>query len=125
MLKRYISILLLVTMIGANFSRFFIYTSFELNKSFIIKELCENRNRPEMKCEGRCFLKKRLAAAEEREQKQEKEARSKAAVDVFVVNEPFVFSCTYSTPKKKHPMLFASELSEFNTEILHPPTTLA
>lgn len=122
MFKRCISIFLLFTMIGANYSRFFIYTGFALNKSFIIKELCENRNRPEMKCEGKCFLKKRLAAAEEREKKQEREALNKATVDVFIINEAFVFPFNYALPNTDYPVTLAFELSEFNTEILHPPS---
>ena len=123
MLNRGISILLLVAMIGANYSRFFVYAGFEINKSFIVKELCENRNRPEMKCEGKCFLKKRLAAAEEKEKKQEQEARSKAAVDAFVINEPLVFSFASIEPKKQRPMSIFFLLSEFNNDILHPPAS--
>lgn len=123
MLNRGISIFLLVAMIGANYSRFFVYAGFEINKSFIVKELCENRDRPEMKCEGKCFLKKRLAAAEEKEKKQEQEARSKSSVDVFVINEPLIFAFASIPPKKQRPMLIFFLLSEFNNDILHPPSS--
>lgn len=35
------------------------------NRSYIASELCENRDKPEMKCNGQCVLAKRLKAAEE------------------------------------------------------------
>lgn len=75
MLKRSISIFLLLAMISGQFSRVFVYAGFELNKSFIVKELCENRSRPELNCNGKCFLKKKLQAAEEKERKQERESQ--------------------------------------------------
>ena len=36
---------------------------YELRKDFIAAELCENQDRPEMECDGKCYLNKRLAEA--------------------------------------------------------------
>jgi hypothetical protein len=36
-------------------------TSFILNQEVITKELCENRDKPEVLCNGKCVLKKELA----------------------------------------------------------------
>lgn len=30
------------------------------NHDYIAKQLCENRNKPAMKCDGKCYLKKQL-----------------------------------------------------------------
>ena len=35
------------------------------NRSYIASELCENRDKPALKCNGQCVLAKRLQAAEE------------------------------------------------------------
>ncbi|MFD2863199.1 hypothetical protein [Mucilaginibacter antarcticus] len=75
MLNRVVSIFLLVTLISTNFSRFFIYAGFQVNKSYIAAQLCENKARPWMNCNGSCFLMKKLKAAEEKEKKQEQEAK--------------------------------------------------
>ncbi len=75
MLNRVVSIFLLVTLISTNFSRFFIYAGFEVNKSYIAAQLCENKARPWMNCKGQCFLMKKLKAAEDKEKKQEQEAK--------------------------------------------------
>lgn len=72
MLNRLIAISLLFALIGANFSRFFIYAGFEVNQKYIAEKLCENKNRPWMHCNGKCFLMKKLKLAEEKEKKQER-----------------------------------------------------
>ena len=38
---------------------------FELRKDFIIQNLCENRSKPELKCCGKCYLKKQLKAVDD------------------------------------------------------------
>lgn len=35
------------------------------NQNYIARELCENRDKPAMKCNGKCYLKKKLAAAQQ------------------------------------------------------------
>jgi hypothetical protein len=47
----------------------FIYTSFwliyfQINQREIIRLSCENKNRPELKCNGKCYLAKQLRKAE-------------------------------------------------------------
>lgn len=39
------------------------YLEYEVNRSYIIAELCENTDRPEMKCNGQCYLSKKLKQA--------------------------------------------------------------
>lgn len=38
---------------------------YELNKDYIAKNLCENRDKPKMKCCGKCYLRKQLKKAED------------------------------------------------------------
>lgn len=47
-----------------------LYLDYELRKEFIIDNFCVNRNRPELHCDGKCYLATRLAAAQEQEQQQ-------------------------------------------------------
>lgn len=46
-----------------------------VNYDYIVKELCENKAKPEMHCNGKCHLMKELAKAAE-EQKQESERKN-------------------------------------------------
>lgn len=43
-----------------------IYTYYVLNKDYIVAELCENKAKPELQCDGKCHLKKVLQVSKER-----------------------------------------------------------
>ncbi len=47
-----------------------LYLDYELRKEFIIDNFCVNKDRPELHCDGKCYLATRLAAAQEQEQQQ-------------------------------------------------------
>ncbi|MEO2129055.1 MAG: hypothetical protein ABGW91_12875 [Christiangramia sp.] len=48
-----------------------------LNYEYIATELCENKDRPELKCNGQCYLMKSLAEAAEKESQDKKEQSAK------------------------------------------------
>ena len=37
---------------------------YHINKSRIVATLCENRDKPDMHCDGKCYLRKKLESAE-------------------------------------------------------------
>jgi hypothetical protein len=41
-----------------------IYVSFKINQDYIAKNLCENRAKPKMQCNGKCQLMKKLKQAD-------------------------------------------------------------
>lgn len=43
-----------------------IYTYYVLNKDYIVAQLCENKAKPELQCDGKCHLKKVLQISKER-----------------------------------------------------------
>ncbi|MDZ7877085.1 MAG: hypothetical protein U5L45_05420 [Saprospiraceae bacterium] len=47
-----------------------IFVNFKINQDFIAKNLCENRAKPKMHCNGNCVLMKKLKKADNEEQKQ-------------------------------------------------------
>ncbi|MET3128149.1 hypothetical protein ABID42_003268 [Arcicella rosea] len=59
------------------FSRMGVVVYFQANKAYIAKVLCVNKNRPSLHCDGKCYLAKKLKAAEEREHKQTAERLEK------------------------------------------------
>lgn len=83
MLKRVTCLLLIATIVGANFSRFFIYAGFELNKKYIIANLCENRNKPWLHCNGKCYFMKKIKQAEEREKSTENQTQKNLFQEAF------------------------------------------
>lgn len=51
------------------FSRLGLFVCYQLNKEYIAKVLCINRDKPQMRCQGRCYLAKKIKAQEEQERK--------------------------------------------------------
>ena len=56
-----VGVLLLVFVTGTQ-GLLVVQGAFWMNRAFIAEHLCENRDRPEMNCEGMCFLQKQMAS---------------------------------------------------------------
>lgn len=69
-LKQTLLILLILLIIFPNLSKVYILIDFTINHDFITKVLCINKDEPELKCNGKCYLSKQLKKADS--QKQEK-----------------------------------------------------
>jgi hypothetical protein len=55
-------------MLAQTFNRFFIVVDYQLNKEYIAKTLCENKNKPQMHCNGKCQMMKKLQQEEKKDQ---------------------------------------------------------
>ncbi|MBL7692442.1 MAG: hypothetical protein JNM41_12680 [Flavipsychrobacter sp.] len=64
------------------FSAAIVVSEYLANKKFIAEKLCENRSRPQLHCNGKCYLKKKIAGESGG---QNGERRSRAAEDVVVL----------------------------------------
>lgn len=60
-MNKYILLFVLVLLLKPVFP----VISFMVNYDYIAKELCENKTKPELHCNGKCYLKKELAKASE------------------------------------------------------------
>lgn len=52
-------------LLASSFSASFVQAAFSVNRDYIIKELCVNRFKPEMRCNGKCYMKKQMQQQEE------------------------------------------------------------
>jgi len=68
-MKRLISIFLLFVLLIQFFHKVEIVVCYQLNKDFISSTLCENKSKPELQCDGKCFMKKQLKATDESQSK--------------------------------------------------------
>jgi len=55
-------------MLIQTFSKVLITLDYEANKAFIAEFLCINKSKPQLQCQGQCFLKKQLKKAEQAEE---------------------------------------------------------
>lgn len=96
MLKRAAAIVLVIALFAACFQYFFVCAGFELNHSYIAQNLCVNRHKPWMHCNGKCYFMRRLKQAQDNEKKQtERDNLSRLEISFF--QEPVVF-CFYTSP---------------------------
>ena len=69
-MKQLIGVFMIFLCLLVGFQQTLFFVHFELNKSQIEKEHCININKPEMKCHGFCYLKKKLEKAENNRDKK-------------------------------------------------------
>jgi hypothetical protein len=99
--------------------RSFVLLDYTLNKNFISTVLCENRDKPQMRCNGKCHLKKQLKEQDKKESAPVNSIKEKYEVQflyspaaLYMDNSTGItVSFTYSSP--------ASERAE--ASIFHPP----
>ena len=122
MLKRIIAICLLVALISSNFSRFFIYAGFELNQKYIAENLCINKNKPWMHCNGKCFFMRKIKEAQDNEKKQDKADQQNHYQEALAVAQP-VSTIAFATRSLKttYPNAATPETIQRAYSILLPP----
>jgi hypothetical protein len=79
-LKKALAILLTVSIIAPGMVNLALCAYYELNKKEITEKLCVNKNKPNMHCNGQCYLGKQLKKAEENEKRQSRSLREKDEV---------------------------------------------
>jgi hypothetical protein len=107
-------------MVAAHFSRFFIFAGFELNKNYIVTKLCENRDKPWMHCNGKCYFMKKLKQAQDNDRNSERQAQRNLFQEAFIAAcDPIKFQSTLlqviSTPYTP------GDLKQFNGTLFRPP----
>jgi len=80
--------ILLILLMSQAFSNWFILAAFRLERDYIAKNLCENRYRPKMHCNGNCVLMKRLR----QEEKKEQNAPSSLKIEIQVLSSRSFFA---------------------------------
>ncbi|MGZ3751254.1 MAG: hypothetical protein ACXVB0_23655 [Mucilaginibacter sp.] len=88
MKSRITAIVLIIAIISCSFSRFFIYAGFEINKNYIAAKLCENRNKPWLHCNGKCYLMKKIKQADEKQNAADRETQKNLVQESYCEATP-------------------------------------
>ena len=122
MLKRITAICLLVALISSGFSRFFIYAGFELNHKYIAENLCVNKNRPWMHCNGKCFFMRKIKEAQDNEKKQDRADQQNHYQEALPVIVPIsILTFNEESQKMAYPIATTPETIQRGSSILLPP----
>ncbi|MDN3596660.1 hypothetical protein [Zunongwangia endophytica] len=95
-----------------------------LNYDYIAKELCENKERPELACNGKCYLMQALAEASEEESEQKKESSiKKVDIPLFYTEKVVLINNNQETEAVAHNFRFQPQFYHFQNsqEFFHPP----
>ena len=94
------------------------YLLYEINKPFIAENYCENKAKPQLQCEGQCFLNKNLKKETENNTSQKVEKMQKLimiSLNAAVLNHEFygIIINTFFDIDEKGEMI--------PKDIFHPP----
>lgn len=128
-MNRLISVFLLLTLCSQLLLKLGVVVSWKINQDYIIENLCINRNRPEMECNGKCCLQTQLKSVDE-SQTDKKGTSLPAKLKVFESDnyiENYTFSFFESIQKlSKENLSILNNLYSFDylNTCFHPPQTL-
>ena len=105
------------------FSQWGTIAYYQLNKEYITRVLCKNRDKPQLHCNGHCFLAKKLKAQEEKKDHQTSE-RVQDLPSIHLFASPltlFDFSIRHLSQNQK--LTFPYHLAAYMapTSIFSPP----
>ncbi len=95
---------------------------FHINRAYIVKKHCINKNRPQLKCDGKCFLAQKIKEAEKQQEQEQSPGLKEwveiapCAVSFIEYNLPLTISLSTDFFDYKNNYHFISE-----KEIFHPP----
>jgi len=103
--------------------RYMVMFEFYLNQEYIVKNLCVNRDKPQMHCNGKCHLRKQLNAEDKKDQ-DNPERRAENKSEIFYADTHFInivpsfrtITITHHTP------LSIGTPTDAAAVIFHPPT---
>ena len=96
------------------------------NYEYIVEELCENRDKPALQCNGKCYLAKRISGTSENDEKSTPwNELSKFEIQMIAFEATHTFPKRYVESTKKnykrhHPCIGRL----FTLDILQPPQYL-
>jgi len=121
-LKVPVTILLALAIFTQSMSRGIILLSYYTNKQ-AYERYCVNKARPQLHCDGKCQLGKKLKAEEEQDKKDPLKSSSfSEIVMICQVNDFKIEAPVYTRLKEKipHP-LSIGQLSDWSASCFHPP----
>ena len=124
-MKALFAIWTIAALLGKDIASFSWDVWFYLNQQEIAREKCENKARPTMHCDGKCYLAKQLRKLEQKEQDHSSKSNPFRNVEKGTLFLPEMrFAIVPEAPADLNQSFYTyqSPVSQENTgEIFHPP----
>ncbi|SFG14711.1 hypothetical protein SAMN05421739_1011028 [Pontibacter chinhatensis] len=99
-----------------------VFSSYFANKAYIAAVLCENRDRPELECEGKCYLKNQLQKADAPESNA---SGLSLKLEISPFTAPTIFWSPLLPAKPETTLYYTfssgAYLSAYLSDCFHPP----
>jgi hypothetical protein len=114
--------LLMLLMLAQSFGKCFVVIEYNLNKDFIAKNLCVNKAKPKMHCNGKCQMMKKMAEEENQNSTNNNSSKIKLQEVVFSneMNIPSLPAVSYTTLSYNQERPALKHISPASS-IFHPP----
>jgi hypothetical protein len=125
-MRSLLTYILLIAVLLPSISPWGTIAYYHLNKDYIARVLCENRNKPQLHCDGKCYLAKRLKAQQDKQDKETAERIQNTSPFQLYCEACFQFDFG-TTPKRSQSPRFAYQLPSYSSYIrdfLQPPRVL-
>lgn len=122
-MKKLFAIVALMGILLQTFSQVVIVAQYYANKDYIAKNLCENRSKPQMHCDGKCCLKKKLAKEGKEQAPGQRNQKSEEVVTLFYSDTKFeVAYFNVTLVRGKYFSYNDLGTSSFHSSVFHPPS---
>jgi hypothetical protein len=127
MLHRLSILLILIAVLNQTFSTAVTLVAFEMNRQYISEVLCENKNRPDLHCEGKCILMQRVQnEVDKASQKGQELLNNLIEKEVIVFFETRVWAFlrypeTITSRSATNKVYVLGKSQSYLTDIFHPP----
>ena len=85
-MKKSVAIFVFVAILLQALNQVVIVGQYYANKDYIAKNLCENRSKPSLHCNGKCYLKKKLAKEGKEQAPNPRHQKSEQDINLFCSN---------------------------------------
>ena len=92
-----------------------------INKSYIAKVLCINKEKPKLRCNGKCYLTKQLKEQQKQDQQIPVAKKSKIEVQWFSLLEPIKINIDNQDSSNNYGVTVFLQLSSYPHSVFRPP----
>lgn len=102
------------------FSTLIVIADYEINKNYVTQNFCENKNKPQMHCNGQCHLSKQLQKHEKNENSPLNPLKEKNDIQLFCSWKDFCFTDS-GVKKNIYSPYLEKEITPPLSFAFHPP----
>ena len=95
--------------------------NYEINKDYISKNLCENRSKPKMHCNGKCHLRKQLQKESKKENAPANNVKNKLEIQFFSESNSLIQFIAKPTDKDHFINYYFIPYSKHIVSVFRPP----